>query len=76
MRDEYEHSKRVGGVKEESIYEVALTFRHFERLIGKCNSRQITQNTIDKFIFERGEEVKCPTLNKDIRNLITFDFLF
>ncbi len=72
MRDEYEHSKRVIGVKEESIYETALTFRHFERLIGNCNSKQITQNTIDKFILERGQEVKRTTLNKDIRNLITF----
>ena len=72
MKDEYEHSKRVNGVKEESIYETALTFRHFERLIGKCTSKQITQNTIDKFILERGQEVKRTTLNKDIRNLITF----
>jgi integrase len=72
MKDEYEHSKRVSGVKEESIYETARTFRHFERLVGKCNSKQITQNTIDKFILERGREVKRPTLNKDIRNLITF----
>ncbi len=31
-------------VKEESIYETALTFRHFERLVGKCNSKQITQH--------------------------------
>ena len=72
MKDEYEHSKRVSGVKEESIYETALTFRHFERLIGKCNSKQITQNTIDKFILERGQEVKRTTLNKDIGNMITF----
>ena len=72
MRDEYEHSKRVSGVKEESIYETALTFRHFERLIGKCNSKQITQNAIDKFILERGQEVKRTTLNKDIGNMITF----
>ena len=72
MKDEYEHSKRVSGVKEESIYETALTFRHFERLVGKYNSRQITQNVIDKFILDRGQEVKRTTLNKDIRNLITF----
>jgi len=73
IRNEYEHSKRVGGVKESSIYETALTLRHFERLVGKCcNSKQITQNAIDKFILERGNEVKRPTLNKDIRNLITF----
>jgi integrase len=72
MRNEYEHSKRVAGVKESSIYETALTLRHFERLVGRCSSKQITQNTIDKFILERGNEVKRPTLNKDIRNLITF----
>ena len=72
MRNEYEHSKKVAGITEDSLYEVALTLRNFERLVGKCNSKQITQNTIDKFILERGNEVKRPTLNKDIRNLITF----
>jgi len=72
MRNEYEHSKRVAGITEASLYEVALTLRNFERLVGQCNSKQITQNTIDKFILERGNEVKRPTLNKDIRNLITF----
>jgi integrase len=41
-------------------------------LIGKCNSKQITQNNIDKFILQRGSEVKRSTLNKDIRNLRTF----
>jgi hypothetical protein len=35
MRDEYLHSKKVAGCVDESIYEVALTMRHFERLIGK-----------------------------------------
>ena len=44
MRDEYEHSKKVAGNKDVSIYEIALTFRHFERLVGKCNSKQISQN--------------------------------
>ncbi|MHC4617017.1 MAG: tyrosine-type recombinase/integrase [Planctomycetota bacterium] len=72
MVEEYQHSKRVTGVVEASLYETALTLRHFERLVGECNSKQITQNTIDKFILERGNEVKRPTLNKDIRNLITF----
>ena len=33
---------------------------------------QITQNIIDKFIFQREGEVKRATLNKDIRNLKTF----
>ena len=69
MRNEYEHSKKVAGVVEDSLYEVALTLRHFERLVGKCNSKQISQNAIDKYILKRGNEVKRSTLNKDIRNL-------
>jgi len=72
MVEEYRHSKRVAGVVEDSLYEAALTLRHFERLVGKCNSKQITQNSIDKFILERGDEVVRPTLNKDIRNLKAF----
>jgi len=62
----------VAGAVEDSLYEAALTLRHFERLVGKCNSKHITQNTIDKFILERGNEVVRPTLNKDIRNLKAF----
>ncbi len=72
MAEEYRHSKQVAGFVEASVYEVALTLRHFERLVGKCNSKQITQNAIDKFILERGNEVKRSTLNKDIRNLKAF----
>jgi len=72
VRDEYVHSKKVSGCVEASIYEVALTLRHFERLLGKCNSKQITQNAIDKYILERGKEVIRSTLNKDIRNLKAF----
>jgi len=72
MVEEYRHCKQVAGVVEDSLYEVALTLRHFERLVGKCNSKQITQNAIDRFILERGNEVKRPTLNKDIRNLKAF----
>jgi len=72
IRNEYEHSKKVAGVVEDSLYEVALTLRHFERIVGKCNSKQITQNTIDKYILERGKEVIRSTLNKDIRNLRAF----
>ena len=55
-----------------TLYEIALSLRNFERIVGKCNSKQITQNTIDNFILHRGEEVKRPTLNKDLRNLKTF----
>jgi integrase len=72
IRNEYEHSKKVAGVVEDSLYEVALTLRHFERLVGKCNSKQITQNAIDKYILERGKEVIRSTVNKDIRNLRAF----
>ena len=71
-RDEYLHSKKVSGYVEDSIYEVALTLRHFERIIGKCNSKQIIQNAIDKYILERGKEVIRSTVNKDIRNLRAF----
>ena len=72
MVDEYRESKKVQGVTEGTLYEIALSLRNFERLVGKCSSKQITQNVIDKFILQRGEEVKRPTLNKDIRNLKTF----
>jgi integrase len=72
MLYEYLHSKKVAGYVEDSIYEVALTLRHFERIIGKCNSKQITQNAIDKYILERGKEVIRSTVNKDIRNLRAF----
>jgi len=72
IRDEYVHSKKVAGCVEASIYEVALTLRHFERLVGKCNSKQIKQNAIDKYILERGKEVIRSTVNKDIRNLRAF----
>jgi integrase len=72
MIDEYGEAKKVQGVTEGTLYEHALTLRNFERIVGKCNSKQITQSVIDKFILERGTEVKRPTLNKDIRNIKTF----
>jgi integrase len=72
MIEEYRESKKVQGVTEATLYEIALTLRHFERLIGKCSSKQIAQNNIDKFVLQRGSEVKRTTLNKDIRNLRTF----
>jgi integrase len=72
MIEEYRESKKVQGVTEATLYEIALTLRHFERLIGKCSSKQIAQNSIDKFILQRGTEIKRSTLNKDIRNLRTF----
>jgi len=72
MVDEYREAKKVQGVTEGTLYEHSLSLRNFERIVGKCNSKQITQNVIDKFILERGTEVKRPTLNKDIRNIKTF----
>jgi integrase len=72
MIEEYRESKKVQGVTEATLYEIALTLRHFERLIGKCSSKQIAQSSIDKFILQRGSEIKRTTLNKDIRNLRTF----
>ena len=72
MIAEYREAKKVQGVTEGTLYEIALSLRNFERIVGKCNSKQITQHVMDKFILERGSEVKRPTLNKDIRNLKTF----
>jgi integrase len=72
MVEEYRHYKHVVGLVEGSLYEVALTLRHFGRLVGRCSSKQFTQNAIDKFILDRGKEVKRSTLNKDIRNLKAF----
>jgi integrase len=72
MIDEYQEAKKVQGVTEGTLYEHVLTLRNFARIVGKCNSKQITQNVIDNFILERGPEVKRATLNKDIRNLKTF----
>ena len=72
MVEEYRHGKQVAGCVEASLYEVALTLRHFERLVGRCNSKQIKQNAIDKYILERGKEVIRSTVNKDIRNLRAF----
>ena len=72
MVDEYREAKKVQGVTEGTLYEIALSLRNFERLVGKCSSKQITQNAIDKFILQRRTEVSRPTLNKDIRNLKTF----
>ncbi len=72
MVEEYRGAKKVQGVTEGTLYEHVLTLRNFTRIVGKCNSKQITQNVIDRFILERGPEVKRATLNKDIRNLKTF----
>jgi len=72
MTAEYREAKKVRGVTEGTLYEIALSLRNFERLAGKCNSKQITQGVIDQFILQRGNEVQRATLNKDIRNLKAF----
>jgi integrase len=72
MVEEYREMKKVQGLTKGTLYEIALTLRNFERIVGKYNSRQISQGAIDTFILQRGIEVKRPTLNKDIRNLKTF----
>ncbi len=72
MIDEYREAKKIQGVTEGTLYEIALSLRNFKRLVGKCNSKQIAQSGIDKFILQRRTEVSRPTLNKDIRNLKTF----
>jgi len=72
MISEYIEAKKIQGVTEGTLYEHVLTLRNFERLEGKCNSKQFTQNIIDDFILKRSPEVKRPTLIKDLRNLKTF----
>jgi hypothetical protein len=72
MISEYIEAKKIQGVTEGTLYEHVLSLRNFERIIGKCHSKQITQNVIDDFILKRSPEVKRATLNKDLRNLKTF----
>ena len=72
MVEEYRKAKQVQGLRETSIYESLLTLGHFKRLIGPDSSKQINQNTLDKFILDRSREVKKITLNKDIKNLNAF----
>lgn len=70
--EEYRRFKLVEGLQEASIYEAMLTLGHFERLGGPHSSRSVTQNVLDQFILDRGQEVEKNTLNKDIRNLNAF----
>ena len=72
MVEEYRKAKQVQGLRETSIYESLLTLGRCERLIGPDSSKRINQNTLDKFVLDRGSEVKKITLNKDIRNLNAF----
>ena len=41
MVSEYREAKKVQGVAEGTLYEIALSLRNFERLIGKCNSKYL-----------------------------------
>ena len=52
MIEEYRHDKQVAGLVEASLYEEALTLRHFERLVGRCSSKQITQHAIDRYSYD------------------------
>ncbi|MHC4211915.1 MAG: tyrosine-type recombinase/integrase [Planctomycetota bacterium] len=72
MVSEYIEAKKIQGVTEGTLYEHALSLRNFERLMGKCSSKQFTQSIIDNFIQQRSPEIKRATLNKDLRNLKTF----
>lgn len=70
--EEYKRYKRVEGLEESSIYEVVLTLRHYERLVGPNSSKDITQQSLDTFVLKRSGEIKRNTLNKDIKNLHAF----
>ncbi len=72
MLEEYRRVKQVEGLQPVSIYEAMLTLGHFQRLVGPESSRAITQNSLDQFVLDRGQEVSRTTLNKDIRNLAAF----
>jgi len=70
--EEYKRYKQVNGLEESSIYEVTLTLRHYERLVGPNSSKDITQQNLDTFVLKRSGEIKKNTLNKDIKNLHAF----
>ncbi len=72
MVEEYAQFKQVEGRQNASIYEIRLTLRHFERLVGCDSSKEITQPNLDAFVLKRSEEVDKSTLNKDITNLRAF----
>lgn len=73
LMEEYEQSKRVLGLTDESVYQAMLTLKkHFNEICGPMNSKQITQAAVDKFILKRGKQVGRFTLNKDISNLKAF----
>jgi len=67
--EEYRRFKQVEGLQEASIDEAMLTLGHFTRLAGPNSSRAVTQNVLDQFVLDRGQEIQKNILNKDIRNL-------
>lgn len=72
MVDDYLKTYDVRQCVDESRYQAALTLDHFERLIGRLSSRNMTQAVIDDFIIARAGEIGAWTLNKDISNLRAF----
>lgn len=72
MLAEYNESKKVQGVTESTLYEIALSLRNFKDLTDCHGSRQLLQSMIDKFILLRGKQIQRGTLNKDIRNIKAF----
>ena len=39
MIAEYREAKKIQGVTEGTLYEIALSLRNFERIVGKCGSK-------------------------------------
>jgi len=72
IQEEYKRYKQVNGLEQSSIYEVTLTLRHYERLVGPNSSKDITQPSLDTFVLKRSGEIGKNTLNKDIKNLHAF----
>ncbi len=57
MLAEYDEHKKVQGVTESTLYEIALSLRNFKDLTDCHGSRQLSQSMIDKFILLRGKQV-------------------
>jgi hypothetical protein len=57
MVEEYRQFKRVEGREDASIYEVLLTLRHFERLVGSTSSKKITQQDMDAFVLSNHSRI-------------------
>jgi integrase len=53
LLEEYKYHKESKGLTQSAITEAMNTLKHFERLVGKKTSTQLTQSVIDKFIRER-----------------------